>query len=271
MHPNQVKAARDRFRASGGKSDRFDCFVLCELARTDAHRSGSSSPTQIRPRRCGRSRAREDLVAARVAMANQLCLERFCPGPIGLFSNLDSAISLAFLKRYPSPQDARGLGEKRLAAFLKARNYNHRQTPAQLLQRIRRAPTGRAGQVKTTTRCQIVLALVATLQMMVTQIVDLDAQIARALHAHPDGEIFRSFFRSRSSVICAATLLAEIGDCRARYPHRVTGRRRLRPSPGRRGVRQTQERDVSLAVQPSVAQRARGPGAQQPDVEPLGR
>jgi hypothetical protein len=38
LHPNQVKAARDRFRASGGKSDRFDCVVLCELARTDAHR-----------------------------------------------------------------------------------------------------------------------------------------------------------------------------------------------------------------------------------------
>ena len=29
LHPNQVKAARDRFRASGGKSDRFDSFVLC--------------------------------------------------------------------------------------------------------------------------------------------------------------------------------------------------------------------------------------------------
>jgi hypothetical protein len=32
LHPNQVKAARDRFRASGGKSDQFDRFVLCELA-----------------------------------------------------------------------------------------------------------------------------------------------------------------------------------------------------------------------------------------------
>jgi Transposase len=38
LHPNQVKAARDRFRASGGESDRFDRFVLCELARTDRHR-----------------------------------------------------------------------------------------------------------------------------------------------------------------------------------------------------------------------------------------
>ena len=38
MHPNQVAAARARFRVSGGKSDRFDAFVLCELARTDSHR-----------------------------------------------------------------------------------------------------------------------------------------------------------------------------------------------------------------------------------------
>ncbi len=36
LHPNQVKAARDRFRASGGKSDQFDRFVLCELAHRRA-------------------------------------------------------------------------------------------------------------------------------------------------------------------------------------------------------------------------------------------
>ncbi|MBV9562551.1 MAG: transposase [Bradyrhizobium sp.] len=38
MHPKQVAASRARFRAAGGKSDRFDAFVLCELARTDSHR-----------------------------------------------------------------------------------------------------------------------------------------------------------------------------------------------------------------------------------------
>jgi transposase len=38
IHPNQVKAARDRYRAAAGKNDRFDAFVLCELARTDRHR-----------------------------------------------------------------------------------------------------------------------------------------------------------------------------------------------------------------------------------------
>ena len=148
LHPNQVAATRDRFRASGGKSDRFDAFVLCELARTDHHRfrvleSDSDQTKALR----ALTRAREDLVSARVAMANQLRaeLERFWPGPIGLFNDLDSPISLAFLERYPSPQDARTLGEKRLMAFLRARNYNNRKTAAQLLKRLRQAPTGRAG------------------------------------------------------------------------------------------------------------------------------
>jgi transposase len=223
LHPNQVKAARDRFRASGGKSDRFDRFVLCELARTDSHRFRILEPDldQTRALRA-LVRAREDLVAARVALANQLRseLERFWPGPIDLFCDLDSPISLAFLARYPSPADARGLGEKRMATFLTVQRYPSRKTPAQLLARLRSAPAGRAGEAESRARRTVVLRLVATLQTMVEQIAGLEAQIAQALDAHPDGEIFRSFFRRRESVICPATLLAEIGDCRARYPHR---------------------------------------------------
>ena len=121
LHPNQVKAARDRFRASGGKSDQFDRFVLCELARTDSHRFRILEPDSDQTKALrALVRAREDLVGARVALANQLRAElgRFWPGPIGLFSAIDSPISLAFLARYPSPADAHGLGEKRMAGVL---------------------------------------------------------------------------------------------------------------------------------------------------------
>jgi transposase len=223
LHPNQVKATRDRFRASGGKSDRFDCFVLCELARTDRHRFRILEPESDQTKALrALVRAREDLVGARVALSNQLRseLERFWPGPIGLFHDLDSRISLAFLARYPSPADARGLGEKRMAAFLKGQHYPNRKPVVQLLARLRSAPAARAGEAETRARRSVVLGLVGTLQIMIEQIAELEAEIAQALDAHPDGEIFRSFFRRRESVICAATLLAEIGDCRGRYPHR---------------------------------------------------
>ena len=118
IHPNQVKAARPRFRAQGGKSDRFDAFVLCELARTDAHRFRTLVPDSDATKALrALTRAREDLVAARVALANQLRaeLEAFWPGAVRIFSDVDSRIALAFLERYPTPLDAHGLGEKRLA------------------------------------------------------------------------------------------------------------------------------------------------------------
>jgi hypothetical protein len=137
-----------------------------------------------------------------------------------LFSAIDSPISLAFLARYPSPGDARGLGEKRLAAFLKAHHYTNRKTAAQLLERLRSAAARRAGEIETRRRRSIVLHLTRTLAVMVEQIGELESEIADALDVHPDGEIFRSFFPSRGSVICAATLRGEIGDCRLRYPHR---------------------------------------------------
>ena len=111
LHPNQVAAARDRFRVSGGKSDGFDAFVLCELARTDHHRFRVLEPDSDATKAIrALTRGREDLVGARTALVNQLRaeLERFWPGPLGLFSDLHSQISLAFLERYPSPADAHG-------------------------------------------------------------------------------------------------------------------------------------------------------------------
>ncbi len=220
LHPNQVAAARPRFRASGGKSDRFDAFVLCELARTDHHRFRVLEPDSDETKALrALTRGREDLVGMRTALTNQLRaeLERFWPGPLGLFTDLNSRISLAFLERYPSPADARGLGAQRLQGFLRRQGYTGRKQPAQLLAKLRRAAEGRVGETELGAHRQLVLGLVATLTTFVGQIKTLDRQIASAVRAHPDGEIFTSLFRGPDSVICAATLLSEIGDCRARY------------------------------------------------------
>ena len=223
LHPNQVAAARPRFRAAGGKSDRFDAFVLCELARTDHHRFRVLEPDSDQTKALrAMTRTREELVQSRVALANQLRaeLERFWPGPIGLFSDLDNLISLAFLKRYPSPADARGLGEQRLQAFLARERYSGHKPPAELLAKLRRAPEGRAGALEGQARRAAVLSLVAALEPIVAAIHQLERQIAAAVREHPDGEIFLSLFRSPRSVITAATMLAEMGDCRTRYPTR---------------------------------------------------
>ncbi|MGZ6576028.1 MAG: IS110 family transposase [Solirubrobacteraceae bacterium] len=213
LHPNQVAATRSRFRAAGGKSDRFDAFVLCELARTDHHRFRVLEPDSDQTKALrALTRAREDLVQARVALSNQLHAElgRFWPGPIGLFRDLDSPISLAFLHKYPSPQDAGTLGIKRMEAFLARQRYGGHKPAGELLAKLRSAPEGRAGEAEMTARRQVVLGLVATLMALVEQIKSLERQIAIAVREHPDGEIFLSLFKSPDSTITAATLLAEI-------------------------------------------------------------
>jgi hypothetical protein len=159
-------------------------------------------------------------VGTRTAVCNQLRaeLERFWPGPLGLFSDLHSRISLAFLERYPSPADTRGLGEARLQAFLAGERYCGRQKPGQLLAKLRQAPVGRVGERELATRRRLVLALLATLGGLNAQIKELERQITSAIREHPDGHIFLSLFKR--GTITAAEMLAEIGDCRGRYPTR---------------------------------------------------
>lgn len=220
IHPNQAKAARERYAVAHGKSDRFDAFVLAELARTDAHRFRVIEPDSDETKALrALTRTREDLVGARVELANQLRaqLEAFWAGAL-IFHDVDSSISLAFLERYPSPADARGLGPKRLGAFLHRHGYPGRKRPEELVQRMREAPAGTAGELELEARRAAVLGLVAALRPIVAQISELTSQIRGALAEHPDAAIFAPLFRDRKTAICPATLIAELGDSRERYP-----------------------------------------------------
>lgn len=220
IHPNQVKAARARFAVAHGKSDRFDAYVLAELARTDAHRFRALVPDGEETKGLrALTRAREDLVGVRAQLANQLRaqLEAFWPGAL-LFAALDSPISLAFIERYPSPGDAKGLGAGRMAAFLARESYSGRTDPTELLARMKAAPQGTAGPEEQRARRAVVLGLVAALSPVVAEIAALDTQIRERLASHPDAAIFAPLFRDPKTTICPATLIAEIGDARGRYP-----------------------------------------------------
>jgi len=83
---------------------------------------------------------------------------------------------------------------------------------------MRTAAHGRAGTQETEARRQIVLAHIAALEPLVAQIAQLTSEIRANLHDHPDGKIFSSLFRDPKTAICPATILAEMGDCRPRYP-----------------------------------------------------
>lgn len=213
-----VKALRERYGTSGNKSDRSDAYVLADCLRTDGHRwrslqPDSSATVTLRTH----VRARKDLVETRVAVANQLRahLRIVFPGAVGLFSDIDSPISLKFLERFPSATSADWLSAKRLGAWLQANAYSGRKDPAALFARLIAAPAGITGNAGDA-RGAVTLAYVNVLTTLRAQIDELTTRLQELLDGHPDAHIFRSL--PRCATIRAATLLAEIGDCRARFP-----------------------------------------------------
>jgi transposase len=219
IHPNVVKACRPRYRAAGGKSDPGDAYMLADILRTDGHRFRPliAVSDEIKALRA-LVRGRDDLVVQRVALANQLrsLLEGFWPGAAAIFAEIDSPIALAFIGRYPTPDSARHLGEKRLASFLVQHAYSGRRSAADLLVRLRAAPTGLASDAETEARGEIVRALVGVLERLILAIAKLSSRIEQAVAQLPDGRIVMSF--PRAGRINAAQILAELGDVRERFP-----------------------------------------------------
>jgi transposase len=214
----QVKNLRSRYGSAGAKDDRFDAYVLADVLRTDRARLRPlvpDSPPTLALRAA--VRARRDLVRHRIAACNQLRAHLAASFPAGtsLFSELDSQISLAFLSRFRTQDAADLLSEDDLAGWLKTLNRGNTSRPGQLLARLRAAPAGATG-ADGAARAVVTSALTATLTTLAAQVRTLEADIAAQLAAHPDARIFTSLPRTRT--LRAARLLAEIGDCRPRFP-----------------------------------------------------
>lgn len=218
VKPTAIKAWREAEIGSGAKSDPGDARVIAEYLRLRADDLRELHPFSAETRALRAVvRSRSDLVAARVAAGNQLSatLAAFWPGALGLFFDLWSDISLAFLERYPTPSSAEHLGEGRMATFLHRHHYPGRHTAAELIEHLRAAPRGLPAGPESEARRDVVLAMVAVLRTLNASIKDLDRSVAAHLGEHPDAGIFRSL--PRAGEIGAAQMLAEWGDCREAY------------------------------------------------------
>jgi len=218
IHPNAVKASRPRYRSHGAKSDASDAYLLADLLRTDGHRFKALSPQddEILALRA-LVRGRDDLVATRVQLANQLrsLLESFWPGAACVFADIDSPIALAFVERYPTPESARALGPKRMAAFCAQHAYCGRRSADDLLTRLHDAPAAVCAELQMEAKGELARCLARTLRSLVEQIRLLSSRIEHHIASLNDGQILMSF--PRAGRICAAQILSELGSVRERF------------------------------------------------------
>jgi transposase len=220
VKPNAIKTWREAEVVSGAKSDPGDAEVIADYPRVRIHRLRPAVPYSSATKALRTVvRTRGDLVDARVAATNQLAalLGTHWPGAKAIFASVSSAITLAFLTKYPTAAAAAGLTEKRLAAFCTKQGYSGKKPAAILLARMRAAPAGSTDPTLSAGVADAVLAHVAQLTALNIALKTLDRCIAEKMDTHPDGKIFQSF--PRAGAINAAQILTEWGDARAAFDH----------------------------------------------------
>lgn len=218
VSPKISARARERYRLAATKSDAFDAFVLADTLR---HEHGFWRPLRRESDTLMQLRAtirdRERIVWNQRDLENQLrtTMEAYNPAVLHLFSTLDRDISLEFIRRYPLPWQAARVGITRMEAFIARCHYTGRTPAETLVERIRPHLLS-AGAGTNQGKAFAAVRFADQLALLNQHLRDYNAEIARLLALHPDTHIFASFPGIGS--ITAATLLAGMGEDRARFP-----------------------------------------------------
>jgi len=128
INPKAVNRYKDRHVLSAAKDDRLDALAMAHLLRTDRHRFKPLAPQpeqyRLLERLCSDLRK---LIDAKTCLSNQItsCLKEYYPQAVGLFRDVASPISLAFLRAFPDPDTVRQTDRSGFAAFFRTHRYTH--------------------------------------------------------------------------------------------------------------------------------------------------
>jgi hypothetical protein len=131
-------------------SDALDAFSLADLLRRQA---GSwrplRQPTETLAELQALVRDRDGFVIEHRRVQHRLraTLLTYYPALPHLFISLDRAMTLAFLRRFPTPEAASRLTVARLARLLKREGYTGRRAPEVLLARLHAHPATPRGPI----------------------------------------------------------------------------------------------------------------------------
>jgi transposase len=209
----------DRHRApSGAKTDLIDAYLLAKTGRADfadLHRLNPDSELIQELKEL--TRDQDALVQMQTRLLNQLtaCLKAYYPVALTLFSKLNQPATLAFLRAYPTPQQARQTTVEELVVLLKKTRYPGVQAAASRLVQQLQTPALLANQVTTRTKARLLLAILDQLEPLVHQIAGYDEEIEHLFLTSEDHDLFQALPGAGARL--APRLLAEIGDDRSRY------------------------------------------------------
>jgi transposase len=224
INPKSVDRYRDRHHTSGAKDDARDAQALAHILRTDGERFRPLAPeSELAAELRLTIRAYRDLVAEGVRFTNQLhsCLGDYYPAALGLFSELDAPISLAFLAAFPTPEAASAAGRDGIVAWLKEQGYAHPKRAERVAERATAKTLAASGGV-VRARSRQMLGVAAALQAVGAAKQAHVKALEELLGQHPPTRVARPWGLflglPGAGVVTAAALLGELGENRDELP-----------------------------------------------------
>ncbi len=216
--PNVVKTNRGRYRQSGARTDLSDALVLADLLRTDRGRLHPWFPDSALTRQIRAKVILTGYLTRSIrSLSNRLraVLVRYHPGASVVFRKLTSAITLAFIQAYPTPEAARRLTWDEFHAFGRAHRYPNSRNLHQCFARLQEAHPEASPDTVLVYQDEAPL-LAGMLQDMLNAKKTTLAELAVLFDQHPDREIFASL--PGAADFLAPALLSKFGDDRLRFP-----------------------------------------------------
>ena len=276
IHPNQVAAARDRFRAAARQVRPLRRVrALRARAAPIITASPRSHPTATRRSRCGRSSAPARTWSRSGSRSPTSCAPsstRFWPGAEQIFADVDSPDRARVPRALPQPRPTPAAWARSASpASSPATRYSGRRSAAELLDRLRSAPIAALGEARAEARrSRRRSASSPRWRRSSSRSACSPARSPAPSAPTPTARSSSRFFRDPKSVVTAAGLLAEIGDNRDRYPTAAALAADAGQAPVADRVRQDADTPASAGPATNACASRRRPRRQHPPLAPLG-
>lgn len=218
-NPASLASFRKAFAPSGAKDDPPDALLLLEMLLKHRDRLRRWKPDDGKTRLLGLLvEGRRRAVEARTRLVEQLgaCLKGYFPQAIEMLGeDLSTRLAAHLLRKWPTLEQLRAAGARRLRAFFYAHNFRR---PDLLEERLKalEAATALTGDAATIAAGALkTRALACQILALLPRIRDYDKQIAEIFRHHPDRMIFESFPGAGSAL--APRLLCAFGADRGRW------------------------------------------------------
>lgn len=180
VNPKALDRARDRFRLSAAKSDRFDARVLAEFLRTDHPHLAALVPSSAEAQELKvltRDHAR--LVRHQTRLLNQITitLKEYYPRAGEVFGDWTTQVARDFLQAYPTPDALAALRPGPWRRFARAHRLSEARTTA-LWEQLR-APQMPVPAHVVRTKARLLATLLTQLEATHQGVESYRAEIAR--------------------------------------------------------------------------------------------